>query len=83
LAQQALLLQYSSMVKAVQAEDALSEHFDGLLKDRVAAEVGQICCFAWHTVRQYQTSINACWQHLVVTCNIWTTSTGGAADWQA
>lgn len=32
------------MVKAVQAEDALSEHFDGLLKDRVAAEVGQLCC---------------------------------------
>jgi hypothetical protein len=29
------------MVKAVQAEDALSEHFDGLLKNRVAAEVSQ------------------------------------------
>jgi hypothetical protein len=29
------------MVKAVQAEDAVSGHFDGLLKSRVAAEVSQ------------------------------------------
>jgi hypothetical protein len=27
------------MVKAVQAEDAISDHFDRLLKDRVTAEV--------------------------------------------
>lgn len=27
------------MVKAVQAEDAVAEHFDALLKNRVAAEV--------------------------------------------
>jgi hypothetical protein len=29
----------STMVKAVQAEDAISDHFDRLLKDRVTAEV--------------------------------------------
>jgi hypothetical protein len=31
------------MVKAVQAEDALSNYFDALLKDRVPAEVGSTC----------------------------------------
>lgn len=30
------------MVKAVQAEDSVEQHFDGLLKERVPAQVGNL-----------------------------------------
>lgn len=45
-----------SMVKAVQAEDAVSEHFDGLLKNRVEAEVSATDCMIAALVHKHSTT---------------------------